>query len=187
MPAMAALRLALRPVPQAPPPGELSVDEAFRLLKQTVFLTTVWSFVFAFYVIFNSSDIHGYWLDAWRGKLIGLFLLWIVAQRNGLDRRNKTETLSNDWKVVKAERWVNMIATESKKGETGYWLAKFGELIFYACMGLSLIDVSFPWLTHRANPMGGFGVFARLCGDRRVLAVCEAGKLHDGRNRESGD
>jgi hypothetical protein len=127
--------------------------------------------VFAFYVIFNSSNLHGYWLDELRGKLLAMFLIFFVAQRNGLDRRNKTETLCNHWRVLQAERLVNIIATESKKGDVGYGLARFGEFMFYACMTLSLIDVSFPWLTHRDNPMGSIGVFAGIVGFTVMIAA----------------
>src|SRR5205823_15055167 len=105
----------------------------------------------------NTSDIPNNWVDRMRGRLVVIFFLWIVAQRDGLACRNSIETLRNQWKILRAERWLGRVASQVKKGQPGYWSAKIGEGTIYAFMSIALADALFPWLTGRPNHMGVFG------------------------------
>jgi hypothetical protein len=82
------------------------------------------------------------------------FLLWILCQRNALNRRNYPVTVFTNLKKQEMERLKETLPQGVKRGEVFYWAARFFEVLIFVELGVSMAAGVWPWISGQ-QPHGG--------------------------------
>jgi len=119
------------------------------LYRRTWRLNILWMVAFNGILLQNVSDGPSN-VDRLRGFVPCMtILIWIIVQRNGLERRDYIVTLFTDVTKQLLSRLKGTLPQGLRKGEPFYRLYVFLEMMLFLELAAGLLEVLWPWLTGR--------------------------------------
>ena len=91
-----------------------------------------------------------------------IFHVWFRLQVNGLDRRERIETLFGDWRQKQLIRRRELLLKGMEKGEPLYKAYVVLEVLFFLYLAIPLATHLWPWLAGGETDKSLFPVFFNL-------------------------
>jgi hypothetical protein len=168
VPALALLRMLLRPMPDPKSPFEGKGMPAVQMYRATCGLNILWGVCYCATVMMGMSDIPGYVPDFFRGFLPPFLLVtFVMVQRDGLEKMNFLQKLFVSAEERALSAYGRFIPQTLRPGDPFYRAAKLLEVLIFAGLLLVVEATVRPWLMGSADA-DVFLVVGNLLG----LAVC---------------
>lgn len=163
LPMTAILRLLLRPKPTPDPNFRGSGRSARYIYKRTWALNVLWLLAEYGLICQDVTDDPNSLMDPLRGFCpLFTFMLWILCQRNALNRRNYRVTLFTNVEKQDMERLKETLPQGLKRGEVFYWAARFFEALIFVELGVSMAAGIWPWISGQQSHGGLMQITARV-------------------------
>jgi hypothetical protein len=163
MPLTAILRLVLRLKPDPDPTFRGPRRSAIHVYRRTWVFNILWLTAGYGLICQDVTDDPNSLMDPLRGLVpLITFLLWILFQRNALNRRNYPVTLFTNVKKQDLERLKETLPQGVKKGQVFYWAARVAEILIFAELAVSMGAGVWPWLSGQQTHGGLLQIAARV-------------------------
>jgi hypothetical protein len=163
LPLMTVLPLIFQAMPDPKSPFESYGLSAAAILTRIWVLNALWIASVFFLVIQDVRQSNPVWMDIPRGFLpLFLPLVYVMTQRDALDRHDDTETLTPDWKTKRLIRRKEMLPQGLEKGQPFYWFSIGIQVVGFALMAVSMGVGLLPWLHGKSIDVKIFQAAARM-------------------------
>jgi hypothetical protein len=134
-----------------------------QVYKRTWAFNILWMATYYGLIAQDVTDDPNSVIDLLRGFLLPFtFLLWIMCQRNALNRRNKIFTIFTDFEKQRKERLKETLPHALKRGEVFYRATRVSEILIFVVLGVSMAAGVWPWVSGQQTHGGLIPIAARV-------------------------